>query len=201
MTLFGFFFFFQAEDGIRDKLVTGVQTCALPILISRGANTFGPRQHPEKLVPLFITNALEDAPLPLYGDGRQRREWLYVDDHADAIAVLLERGAPGSVYNVPGVEEHTNRDVALRLLAAIGKPASLLRSVADRAGHDRRYAMKGEPLAVLGWRARVGFDDGLARTVAWYSDNRDWWERARGPGWADYYERQYGRRLAESTPA
>jgi dTDP-glucose 4,6-dehydratase len=171
------------------------------VVISRGANTYGPRQHPEKLVPLFITNALDDEPLPLYGDGQQRRDWLFVDDHADAIAVLLDRGAAGGVYNVPGGDERVNRDVAWAILAATGKPAGLLRRVEDRPGHDRRYAMTGERLAALGWSPRVKFDDGLARTVAWYSDNRAWWERTRGADWADYYERQYGRRLAESTPA
>jgi dTDP-glucose 4,6-dehydratase len=171
------------------------------VVISRGANTYGPRQHPEKLVPLFITNALDDEPLPLYGDGQQRRDWLFVDDHADAIALLLDRGVPGGVYNVRGGDERANRDVARAILAATNKPAGLLRSVADRPGHDRRYAMTGERMAALGWSPRVRFDDGLARTVAWYSDNRSWWERARGAGWADYYERQYGRRLAESSPA
>jgi dTDP-glucose 4,6-dehydratase len=171
------------------------------VVISRGANTYGPRQHPEKLVPLFITNALDDAPLPMYGDGRQRRDWLYVDDHADAIAVLLDRGEPGRVYNVPGGDERMNSDVAHTILAATGKPATLLRSVEDRAGHDRRYAMTGERLAALGWQRRVDFSEGMARTVAWYTDNRAWWERARGPDWASYYERQYGRRLAQSTPA
>jgi dTDP-glucose 4,6-dehydratase len=152
-------------------------------------------------VPLFITNALDDAPLPLYGDGLQRRDWLFVDDHADAIALLLDKGTPGGVYNVPAHQEWTNRDIADDILAATGKPRSLLRSVPDRPGHDRRYAMTGEPIAALGWRAGVGFDDGIKRTVVWYSGNRDWWLRARGSGWSDYYERQYARRLAESTPA
>jgi dTDP-glucose 4,6-dehydratase len=176
-------------------------THGVDVVVSRGANTYGPRQHPEKLVPLFITNALDDAPLPLYGDGRQRRDWLHVDDHADAIALLLDHGAPGGVYNVPGDNERVNRDVATAILAATGRPADLLRSVADRAGHDRRYAMTGERIAALGWRPRVGFDEGLRQTVAWYAANRSWWERARGPDWRDWYERQYGRRLAESTPA
>ncbi len=171
------------------------------VVISRGANTYGPRQHPEKLVPLFITNALENEPLPMYGDGQQRRDWLFVDDHADAIGLLLDRGAPGGVYNVPGADERINRDVAERILAATGRSSDLLRRVADRPGHDRRYAMTGDRLAALGWQPRVGFDTGLSQTVAWYSDNRDWWQRARGPDWPDYYERQYGRRLAESTPA
>jgi len=176
-------------------------THGVDVVVSRGANTYGPRQHPEKLVPLFITNALDDAPLPLYGDGRQRRVWLHVDDHADAIALLLEHGAPGGVYNVPGGDERANRDVALAILAATGKSTDLLRSVADRPGHDRRYAMTGVRIAALGWRPRVSFSDGLAATVDWYAANREWWERARGPGWDDYYERQYGGRLEESTPA
>ncbi len=171
------------------------------VVISRGANTYGPHQHPEKLVPLFITNALEDEPLPMYGDGRQRRDWLFVDDHADAIAVLLDRAEPGGVYNVPGDDERVNREVAQMILAATGRPAELLRSVEDRPGHDRRYAMTGDRLAALGWQPRVKFEDGLDRTVAWYAANRDWWQRARGADWADYYARQYGRRLADSTPA
>ena len=176
-------------------------THGLDVVVSRGANTYGPRQHPEKLVPLFITSALDDAPLPLYGDGLQRRDWLYVDDHADAIGLLLDRGESGAFYNVPGGQERTNREVALKILAATGKPRDLLRTVEDRPGHDRRYAMTGGRLAALGWRPAVGFDDGIRQTVAWYTANRAWWLHARGPGWADYYERQYGRRLAGSTPA
>jgi dTDP-glucose 4,6-dehydratase len=176
-------------------------THGVDVVVSRGANTYGPRQHPEKLVPLFITNALDDEPLPLYGDGRQRRDWMYVDDHADAISLLLERGAPGGVYNIPGTGERANRDVALAILAATGRSTELLRRVADRPGHDRRYAMTGERIAALGWRQQVSFGDGLSATVEWYATNREWWERARGSDWQDWYERQYGRRLAESTPA
>ncbi|MEP7360060.1 MAG: dTDP-glucose 4,6-dehydratase [Chloroflexota bacterium] len=175
-------------------------THGVDVVVSRGANTYGPRQHPEKLVPLFITNAIDDAPLPLYGDGLQRRDWLFVDDHADAISMLLDRGTSGGVYNLPGNQERVNRDVALAILKATGKPTELLRSVADRPGHDRRYAMNGERIASLGWRPRMTFDQGLAQTVVWYETNRDWWLRARGPGWSDYYERQYARRLKESTP-
>ncbi|HUP83266.1 MAG TPA: dTDP-glucose 4,6-dehydratase [Candidatus Limnocylindria bacterium] len=170
------------------------------VVISRGANTYGPRQHPEKLVPLFITNAIDNEQLPLYGDGQQRRDWLFVDDHADAIALILDRGVAGEVYNVPGADERVNRDVADAILTATGRSNELLRRIADRPGHDRRYAMTGDRLAALGWQPRVKFADGLAATVAWYRDNRDWWLRARGPGWADYYDHLYGRRLAESQP-
>ena len=177
------------------------ETYGLDVVITRGANSYGPYQHPEKLVPLFITNALDEEPLPLYGDGLQRRDWLYVDDHADAVAIALERGVAGQVYNVPAGEERTNRDVARALLERLGKPWALVRSVADRPGHDRRYAMDGARIASLGWRPRVRFDDGIATTVDWYRDNRPWWEQMRGPDWAEYYDRLYGRRLAESTTA
>ena len=138
-------------------------TYGLDALITRGSNTYGPFHHPEKLIPLFVTNALDDLPLPLYGDGLQRRDWLYVADHAGAIAHVLAHGAPGEAYNVPGSAELTNRDVVVRLLALLGKPWSLVRSVADRPGHDRRYAMDGRRLHELGWVNGVGFEEGLAR--------------------------------------
>ena len=176
-------------------------TYGLDTVITRGANTFGPHQHPEKLVPLFITSALQDMPLPLYGDGLQRRDWLYVDDHADGVAAVLERGASGGVYNLPGAGERTNRDVTAAILDRLHKPWSLARSVPDRPGHDRRYAMTGARAAALGWRASTGFEDGMSRTVAWYRGHETWWRRRRDAAWDDYYERQYGRRLAESVEA
>lgn len=176
-------------------------TYGIDVVVTRGSNTYGPHQHPEKLVPLFVTNALHDLPLPLYGDGLQRRDWLYVGDHAGAIAHALVHGATGAIYNVPGSAELTNREVAARLLALLGKPWSLVRSVADRPGHDRRYAMDGTRLRALGWSARVPFDAGLATTVAWYRDNEAWWRAARGDDWDAYYARQYGERIATSSPA
>ncbi len=176
-------------------------TYGVDVVITRGSNTYGPYHHPEKLIPLFVTNALEDQPLPLYGDGLQRRDWLFVSDHAGAIAHVLEHGASGAVYNVPGEAELTNRDVAARLLALLGKPWSLVRTVADRPGHDRRYSMDGARLGALGWTSKIGFDEGLARTVAWYRDNPAWWRAARSGDWDAYYARQYGERIAASSPA
>jgi dTDP-glucose 4,6-dehydratase len=174
------------------------ETYGTDVVVTRGSNTYGPYHHPEKLIPLFITNALDDRELPLYGDGLQQREWLYVDDHADAVGYALDHGATGEAYNVPGGHHHTNREVTERILSLTGKPRTLVRHVPDRPGHDRRYAMDGSKLAALGWRPRVTFDEGLPRTVSWYADNRDWWQALRSGDWHDYYERQYGWRLAAS---
>jgi dTDP-glucose 4,6-dehydratase len=176
-------------------------TYGLDVVVTRGSNTYGPYHHPEKLIPLFVTNALDDQPLPLYGDGLQRRDWLFVSDHAGAVAHVLQHGAPGEVYNIPGTAELTNREVAARLLALLGKPWSLVRSVADRPGHDRRYSMDGARLQALGWTNQVAFDEGLARTVAWYRDHTAWWRAARSGDWDAYYARQYADRIATSTPA
>ncbi|MFI5261025.1 MAG: dTDP-glucose 4,6-dehydratase [Candidatus Limnocylindrales bacterium] len=176
-------------------------THGLDTVISRGANTYGPHQHPEKLVPLFITSALQDLPLPLYGDGLQRRDWLYVDDHADGIASVLAQGVAGGVYNLPGAGEQTNRSVTQAVLGQLDKPWSLVRRVPDRPGHDRRYAMDGTLAAALGWRPKIRFGDGIATTVAWYRDHEAWWRRRRDAAWDAYFERQYGQRLAESVEA
>ncbi len=178
------------------------ETWGLDACITRGANTYGPRQHPEKLIPLFITNALLDAPLPLYGDGMQRRDWLHVDDHADAVGVVLDRGVSGLAYNVSGDgEERPNRAVTEAILAQLGKPWSLVRSVPDRPGHDRRYALDGSRLRALGWEPRVAFAAGLAAPVDWYRENAAWWQAVRSGDWDDYYRRQYGWRLEGSAPA
>ncbi|MBA2555782.1 MAG: dTDP-glucose 4,6-dehydratase [Chloroflexi bacterium] len=176
-------------------------TYGLDTVITRGANTYGPHQHPEKLIPLFISNALEEQPLPLYGDGLQRRDWLFVDDHAAAVGYVLDHGLAGTAYNVPGDEERTNREVTAAILERLDRPWSLVRSVEDRPGHDRRYAMDGSRLHALGWQPSVPFREGIARTIAWYADNRDWWRGLQGAEWQDYYERQYGQRLAESVEA
>ncbi len=178
-----------------------VVTHGLDVVVTRGANTYGPFHHPEKLIPLFITNALEDQPLPLYGDGLQRRDWLYVADHAAAIDFVLRHGATGETYNVAGGAERTNREVVELLLARLGKPWSLVRQVEDRPGHDRRYAMDGARLASLGWRANVGFDDGLAATVDWFRANEPWWRAAKSGDWDGWYARQYSHRLATSQAA
>ncbi len=175
-------------------------TYGLDVVVTRGANTYGPYQHPEKLIPLFLTNAIDDEPLPLYGDGLQRRDWLYVTDHAGAIDHVLRFGEPGGVYNVPGSGERTNREVVGALLEILGRPWSLVRSVHDRPGHDRRYAMDGSKLAALGWRNRVAFDEGLRRTVEWFRANEAWWRARRSGDWDAYYARQYGARIAAGRP-
>ncbi len=176
-------------------------THGLDVVLTRGANTYGPYQHPEKLIPLVTTNAIDDAPIPLYGDGLQRRDWLHVSDHAAAIDFVLRHGEPGATYNVPGGNERTNREVVAAILARLGKPWSLVRSVPDRPGHDRRYAMDGSRLAALGWRPAVDQPSGLEATVDWYRDNAAWWRAVRDASFDDYYARQYADRLAGSTAA
>jgi len=178
-----------------------VITHGIDAVVTRGSNTYGPYHHPEKLIPLFVTNALDDRPLPLYGDGLQRREWLYVGDHAAAIDFVLRHGVAGETYNVAGPTERTNREVVALLLEHLGKPWSLVRQVEDRPGHDRRYAMDGTKLTSLGWRPATGFEEGLAATVAWYQEHEAWWRAARSGDWDGWYERQYGRRLATGQAA
>jgi dTDP-glucose 4,6-dehydratase len=190
---------YAAAKAAGELLATSyVVTHGVDVVITRGANTYGPYQHPEKLIPLFLTNALDDAPLPVYGDGLQRRDWLYVTDHAGAVDQVLRHGEPGRAYNIPGGAERTNLEVVEALLDAIGKPRSLIRHVEDRAGHDRRYAMAGDRIHALGWTNRVSFDDGLRRAVDWFRDNEAWWRAIRAGEFDAYYERQYGDRLARA---
>jgi dTDP-glucose 4,6-dehydratase len=176
-------------------------TYGLDAVVTRGSNTYGPYHHPEKLIPLFITNAVDDQPLPLYGDGLQQRDWLYVGDHAGAIGHVLEHGLTGETYNVSGGNERTNREVVAALLERLDKPWSLVRTVEDRPGHDRRYAMDGSKLSALGWTNKVTFEEGLAETVDWFRDNQGWWRAIKSGEWEDYYRRQYGARLAGSREA
>jgi dTDP-glucose 4,6-dehydratase len=176
-------------------------TYGLDALVTRGSNTYGPYHHPEKLIPLFVTNAIDDERLPLYGDGLQRRDWLYVADHAGAIGHVLEHGLAGEIYNVPGGNERANREIVAMLLERLGKPWSLVRSVEDRPGHDRRYAMNGDKLARLGWQNRMPFEQGLAATIDWYLANQPWWRAIKSGEWTEYYKRQYAARLAGSRDA
>jgi dTDP-glucose 4,6-dehydratase len=176
-------------------------TYAMDVVVTRGSNTYGPYHHPEKLIPLFVTNAIDDQQLPLYGDGLQRRDWLYVADHAGAIGHVLEHGLAGEIYNVRGGNERSNREVVTALLNHLGKPWSLVRTVEDRPGHDRRYAMDGTKLAALGWKNKTAFEAGLAATVDWYSENEAWWRPIKSGEWEAYYRRQYGARLAGSRDA
>ncbi len=176
------------------------ETYGLPVIISRGSNTFGPYQYPEKVLPLFITNALDDQPLPVYGDGRQVRDWLFVDDHCRALRVILDRGEPGEVYNVAAGNERTNLEVAHAVLDALEKPRSLIRHVEDRPGHDRRYSLDTAKVRGLGWSPCARWEDALAATVRWYRDHREWWERIKlDPRFQEYYRRQYADRLAKAT--
>jgi len=174
-----------------------VVTYGVDAVVTRGSNTYGPYHHPEKLIPLFVTNAIDDLPLPLYGDGLQERDWLFVSDHAGAIEHVLRNGVAGETYNIPGSAEMANRDVVAALLERLGKPWSLVRSVPDRPGHDRRYALDGSKLAALGWRNRTSFVEGLATTVDWFRANEAWWRAARSGDWDAYSERQYGSRLSD----
>ncbi|MEX1344727.1 MAG: dTDP-glucose 4,6-dehydratase [Candidatus Limnocylindrales bacterium] len=194
---------YSAAKAAGEHLVAAYhETHGLDTVITRGANTYGPNQYPEKLIPLFVTNALDDEPLPLYGDGMQRRDWLYVADHADGIGAVLDRGTAGAAYNIPGDGvERPNRAVTEAVLEQLGKPWSLVRSVPDRPGHDRRYALDGSRLRALGWEPQVAFEDGIARTVEWYATNRAWWEPIKSGAWHEYYREQYAWRLERSTDA
>jgi dTDP-glucose 4,6-dehydratase len=160
---------------------------------TRCGNNYGPRQFPEKLIPLFIANALNDEPLPVYGDGRYVRDWIYVDDHCRAVLLALERGAAGATYNIGARNERRNLEVVESLLAALNKPTSLIRHVKDRPGHDRRYAIDPTKTETeLGWRPEETWETGLRKTIAWYADNPEWLARARSGAYRDYYARQYG---------
>jgi dTDP-glucose 4,6-dehydratase len=176
------------------QVLAAVRTHGVDACVTRGANTYGPNQYPEKLIPLFVTNALDGDPLPVYGDGRQRREWLHVDDHCAAVEVVLRKGASGEAYNIGG-EEHENLAITERILELTGADPALVRHVDDRPGHDRRYSLDDPKLRGLGWSPQRALDDGLAETVAWYRDNRAWWEPIRSGAYRQYYEQQYADRL------
>ena len=172
-----------------------VRTFAVDASISRGANTYGSYQYPEKMIPLFTTNALDGLPLPVYGDGRQRREWLHVADHCAGIDVVLRKGKPGEIYNVGG-QERENMDVVRRILDLTGASPDLVRLVDDRPGHDRRYSIDSTKLRTLGWAPQHSLEHGLAETVEWYRSRRDWWEPIKSGEFRAYYERQYGEGLS-----
>ncbi len=168
------------------------ETYGLHVVTTRGSNTYGPYQYPEKVLPLFVTNALDGQPLPLYGDGMNVRDWLYVDDHCRGIDTALRRGAPGEVYNIPGGNERHNLALTRRILELTGRDETLIRPVADRVGHDRRYAIDGAKLRALGWAPQMDWDEGIALTVQWYKDNEWWWRKIKSGEFREYYRRQYG---------
>ncbi len=177
------------------QVLAYVRTYGLNASITRGANTYGPYQYPEKLVPLFVTNAVDGLPLPVYGDGLQRREWLHAEDHCAAVELVLREGEPGGVYNVGG-EERENLDVIERIVDLTGADPALVRHVDDRPGHDRRYSVDSTRVRALGWEPRRELEAGLAETVGWYRENRAWWEPIKSGEYLDYYKRQYAERLA-----
>jgi dTDP-glucose 4,6-dehydratase len=186
---------YSASKAAADlQVLAYVRTYEVDASITRGGNTYGPYQHPEKLIPLFVTNALTGLPLPLYGDGGQRRQWLHVEDHCAAIDLVLRRGERGAVYNIGG-EERDNVSITELILRLTDADASLVRHVSDRPGHDRRYSVDSTRIRALGWAPRARFEDGIAATVAWYRERRDWWEPIKSGEYANYYEAQYAERL------
>lgn len=187
---------YSASKASADLLCNAYfRTYGLPVTISRCSNNYGPYQFPEKLIPLMIANALADKPLPVYGEGLNVRDWLYVEDHCTAIDLILRKGKPGQVYNIGGHNERRNIDIVKTILAILGKPESLITHVADRKGHDQRYAI--DPAFIhreLGWLPQTRFEDGIRKTVQWYLDNKPWWENIVNGEYQTYYERMYGNR-------
>ncbi|MDX6721192.1 MAG: dTDP-glucose 4,6-dehydratase, partial [Solirubrobacteraceae bacterium] len=189
---------YSATKAGADLLVSSYfHTFGLQTLICRGSNNYGPYQYPEKLIPLMVLNALHGDRLPVYGDGLQVRNWLYVEDFGRGIGHVLEHGTPGEAYNVGGPDECPNIEVVRTIIELCGADEGLLEHVADRPGHDRRYSLGSEKIHALGWKARTPFAQGLRRTVSWYRDNPAWWEPIRSGDYREYYERQYGSRLED----
>jgi len=171
-----------------------VATHGVPALISRGSNTYGPYQYPEKFLPLAATNVLDGQPIPVYGDGLQVRDWLHADDHAAAIELLLCKGTVGEIYNIAGSNERQNIDIARIILDELDVPEDMLKHVTDRKGHDRRYSMDCTKITKLGWAPSVDFESGLRETIRWYRDHREWWEPLKSGEFGEYYRRNYGGR-------
>lgn len=186
---------YSASKAGGDLLVRAYhKTYGLPVNITRCSNNYGPYQFPEKLIPLMIIHALNDKPLPIYGDGLNVRDWLHVEDHCRAIDLVLHKGKKGEVYNIGGNNERTNLEIVKSILAHLGKPESLITFVKDRLGHDRRYAIDATKIRnELGWEPKYTFDVGIKETIQWYLDNRSWWERIISGEYQQYYEKQYGR--------
>lgn len=193
---------YSASKAAGDRLAYSYWvTYRLPVIILRPCNIYGPNQYPEKFIPLFITNAIEDKKLPLYGDGKQVRDWLYVTDLCEAIELIIQKGTPGEVYNISppkADDEKNNLEIAHGILEILGKDRGLIQHVKDREGHDRRYSMSSSKLLQLGWKPRVGLEQGLKETVNWYLNNRPWWERIKKGKYSRYYEEQYAHRVQET---
>ncbi len=190
---------YSASKAGGDLLVLSYWTTyQFPAIVTRGSNTYGPNQYPEKFIPLFVTNAIDDQPLPLYGDGKYRRDWLAVEDHCAGIEQAFFYGEPGAIYNIGGGNERENIVVAEEILSCLGKPKSLLRFVLDRPGHDRRYAVDSGKLRRLGWRPVVSFEEGLRATIQWYQKQESWWRPIKSGEFRQYYEQLYGTRLRQA---
>ncbi len=193
---------YSASKASADLLVRAYhRTYGMDTVITRSSNNYGPYQFPEKLIPLMVTNAIEDRELPVYGQGLNVRDWLYVEDNCRGIDVVLRKGRPGEVYNISGGNERKNIDIVRDVLRILDKPESLIRYVEDRPGHDWRYAMESEKMArEFGWAPSVTVEEGLERTVRWYVENREWWENVKSGEYRDYYDTMYGDRIRESRP-
>jgi dTDP-glucose 4,6-dehydratase len=187
---------YSASKAAADLLCRAYwKTHKLPVLVTRCSNNYGPYQFPEKLIPLFITNALADEPLPVYGDGLHVRDWIYVGDHCCALDRVLHDGRPGEIYNIGADEERTNLEITQRILETLEKDPSLIRHVKDRPGHDRRYAIDSSKIQrELGWQPETPFSEGMSRTVGWYISNGEWWRKIKSGEYRSYYEQMYGNR-------
>ncbi|HEY8550303.1 MAG TPA: dTDP-glucose 4,6-dehydratase [Vicinamibacterales bacterium] len=188
---------YSASKAGADRLAYSYwATYGVPVIVTRASNNYGPNQFPEKVIPLFITNLIDGLPVPLYGDGQNVRDWLHVEDHCRAVDMLLTVSTPGEVYNIGGGNEVRNVDLTHRLLNLLGRDESFIRRVEDRPGHDRRYSLDTSKLRALGWTPIHDFEEGLARTVAWYRENEWWWRpiKEQDPAFRAYYEVQYGKR-------
>jgi dTDP-glucose 4,6-dehydratase len=186
-----------SKAGADLQVLAYATTYGTPVVITRGSNTYGPRQYPEKLIPLFVTNLIDDRKVPVYGDGLQVRDWLHAEDHASGILCVLERGEDGEVYNVGGGNGRTNLEITERLLTYCGRSyATHVEHVLDRPGHDRRYALDSGKTRSLGWKPAHDFETGLAETVRWYRENESWWRPIKNGSFAEYYQRQYAERGA-----
>jgi dTDP-glucose 4,6-dehydratase len=188
---------YSASKAGADRLAYSYwATYQVPVIVTRASNNYGPNQFPEKIIPLFITNLIDDIPVPLYGDGQNERDWLHVDDHCRGVDLLIANGVSGEVYNIGGGNQVKNVDLTHRILELVGKPASLVKPVADRPGHDRRYSLSTKKLEALGWQPQEDFASGLASTVRWYRENEAWWRpiKDQDPAFRKYYQEQYGNR-------
>ncbi len=188
---------YSASKAAGDLLARSYfKTYGFPVVVTRCSNNYGPYQFPEKLIPLFVTNALENRPLPVYGDGLNVRDWIHVEDHCRALELVLKNGKPGEIYNVGGAGERTNLEITAQILRALGKPASLIQYVTDRPGHDRRYAIDFSKIQrEIGWNPRYTLEEGLRQTVRWYSEQENWWRRIKSGAYREFYEKHYGGRL------